>query len=275
MPDPVNLAPDLPVDGGGRSGAAAPPPGALPRLPPRVRAWSPWRARCLGCGGRGGAARDLCPACEAALPRIRHACIACGLPMPQPPRDAADAHAIAPRKLHCEACRQSPPPLTQVVAPFLYAAPLDRWLPRFKFHHDFAAGRLLSQLMLEACAHAPRPAALVPVPLHFARLRARGYDQARELARPIAIALALPLRTDLLARARATAAQSSLPALERRRNLRGAFEVPAIATASPLPPHIALVDDVMTTGATLHAAAQALLDAGARRVDAWACARAP
>jgi ComF family protein len=175
----------------------------------------------------------------------------------------------------CDACRRSPPPLTRVVAPFLYAPPLDRWLPRFKFHRDMAAGRLLAQLLLEACAAAPRPDALVPVPLHRKRLRARGYDQALELAKPLAHALALPLRDDLLRRTRATAAQSSLQAAERHRNMIGAFAVVLRRCGRPLPAHVALVDDVMTTGTTLHAAARTLLEAGVARVDAWICARTP
>lgn len=222
----------------------------------------PWRPRCQGCGERGTGGRDLCPACDAALPRIRVACPTCGLPL----RDAS----ADPR---CDACCLAPPPLTRVVAPFLYAPPLDRWLPRFKFHHDLAAGRLLSQLMLEACATAPRPDALVPVPLHRARLRSRGYDQALELAKPLACALALPLCTDILARTRSTSAQSTLHATQRRANLAGAF-VYAGAGTRPLAAHVVLVDDVMTTGATLHAAARALLAAGVARVDAWTCARA-
>jgi ComF family protein len=124
--------------------------------------------------------------------------------------------------------------------------------------------------MLPACAAAPRPDALVPVPLHRTRLRSRGYDQALELAKPLARALKLPIRTDLLARTRPTSAQSSLHAAERQGNLRGAFG----ATSALTPPlHIALVDDVITTGATLHAAAHALLEIGPIRVDAWACAR--
>lgn len=192
------------------------------------------------------------------------ACDTCGLPL-----------RVASGDLRCDACRRAPPPLTRVVAPFLYGPPLDRWLPRFKFHHDLAAGRLLSQLMLEACAAAPRPDALVPVPLHRSRLRSRGYDQALELAKPLARALALPLRTDLLVRTRATSAQSSLHAAQRHRNLRGAFAVMSAWADQPLPAHVALIDDVMTTGATLHAAAQALLEAGTARVDAWTCARTP
>jgi len=100
----------------------------------------------------------------------------------------------------------------------------------------------------------------------------RSYDQALELARPLAAALTLPLRTDLLRRVRATAPQSELDADQRRRNVARAFVVePQVG----MPGHVALVDDVMTTGATLHAAAHALLRAGVGRVDAWVCARVP
>jgi len=159
-----------------------------------------------------------------------------------------------------------------VHAAFVYARPLDRLLPRFKFHGDLAAGRLLSQLMGEACATWPRPDALVAVPLHRSRLRQRGYDQALELARPLARMLRLPLRHDLLHRRHPTAAQSDLGAVARRRNVRNAF---VADTAHALPAHVVLVDDVMTTGATLHAAANALRRAGVARIDAWVCARVP
>jgi ComF family protein len=270
MPDRVNLETPLTVDGA----PARPAPWwarGWPRLAGPRHAWLPWSPRCLGCGEAGAVGRDLCAACDTALPRIRHACPRCGLP---PHRTGAEA-AARPGDSPCDACRRSPPPLTRVVAPFLYAPPLDRWLPRFKFHRDMAAGRLLAQLMLEACAAAPRPDALVPVPLHRARLRSRGYDQALELAKPLAHALALPLRTGLLRRTRATAAQSSLHAGERSRNLAGAFAIAPHPRDRALPAHVVLVDDVMTTGATLHAAATALLDAGVARVDAWTCARTP
>ena len=200
----------------------------------------PWRSRCTGCGGAGCEAMDLCPACRALLPW-------CGIRL---------AHA--------------PPPLGTAIAAFRYAPPLDHWLPRFKFHRDLAAGRLLSALMVPVVAGADRPQALVPIPLHRARLRQRGYDQALELARPVARALRMPLCADRLVRIRATAPQSELDADARGRNLRGAF---AVRPGPALPAHVALVDDVMTTGATLQAAASALRDAGVGRVDAWVCAR--
>src|SRR3546814_7526919 len=126
--------------------------------------------------------------------------------------------------------------------------------------------------MAKALADAGRPQALLAVPLHRARLRTRGYDQALELARPLARALVIPLLPGALVRSRATSPQSELDAARRRRNLRGAFSV---APDTRLPAHVALVDDVMTTGATLHAAAIALRRAGVMRVDAWVCARVP
>jgi ComF family protein len=218
-----------------------------------------WPSRCLACGEHGEEALDLCAACLRALPWNQCACPRCAMPLPVP--------AAA-----CGTCLQRPPPLALVHAACVYAPPLDRLLPRFKFHHDLAAGRLLAQLMADACSVLPRPEALVPIPLHRARLRQRGYDQALELAKPLARALQLPLIEDLLIRRRATAAQSELDAVARRRNLRNAF---VVRDDHALPAHVVLIDDVMTTGATLHAAANALLRAGVARVDAWVCARVP
>lgn len=217
-------------------------------------------SRCLACDAAGVDGLDLCPGCLADLPWQPPACIRCALPL-----------ATLGGEDTCAACQIDPPPLAACHAACRYGAPLDLLLPRFKFHADLAAGRLLSQLMARAFAGLPAPAALVPVPLHRARLRRRGYDQALELARPLAAALGLGLRMDLLQRHRNTRAQSSLDAAARRENLVDAFQV---GGTGELPSHVALVDDVMTTGATLHAAAEALLDAGVRRVDAWVCARA-
>jgi ComF family protein len=171
----------------------------------------------------------------------------------------------------CGQCLRSPPPLQAVHAACLYDFPVDRLLPRFKFHRDLAAGRLLAQLMAEAFNPLQRPQAVIALPLHRSRLRTRGYDQALELARPLARALQLPLLEGALRRTRATAPQSELSAMARRRNLRGAFD----CDGAPPPAHVALVDDVMTTGATLHAAAKALRRAGVERVDGWVCARVP
>jgi ComF family protein len=239
MSSPVNLEPVYPSWAGLRA--------AFDRL---------WPAHCLACGERAGNG-DLCAACLRELPWNRCACPRCALPLPAP----------APA---CGQCQRRPPPLTETRAAFLYAPPVDHLLPRLKFHRDLAAGRACALHMAEALADAPRPDAVVPLPLHPARLRERGFDQALELARPLARALDLPLLDRALLRVRDTAPQSRLDAHARRRNLRRAF---AVRPGVPLPAHVTLVDDVMTTGATLHAAAETLLRAGVTRVDAWVCAR--
>ncbi len=214
--------------------------------------------RCVVCGARGMPGCDLYADCLAMLPPARPACPRCACPR-------ADGAL-------CPECRRIAPdfPLARVRAAFAYAFPLDLLLPRLKFHGDFAAGRVLAQCMAVHFAAAPAPQALLPVPLHPARLRQRGYDQALELARPLARAFGLSLRTDLLQRRRATAAQTRLDAAARHRNLQDAF---AVRARAPLPAHVVLLDDVMTTGATLHAAAAALRAAGVARVEAWVCAR--
>lgn len=213
--------------------------------------------RCLICREQGSNDIDLCVICRERLPWNHAACDSCALPLPVPGR--------------CGACLRRPPPLDAVCAAFLYGDPVDRLLPRLKFHRDLAAGRLLAELMVPLLEKQPRPQALVPVPLHRRRLRQRGYDQALELARPLARRLDLPLLPGALRRVRNTAPQSELDARHRRRNLRAAF----VAGNVPLPDHVALIDDVMTTGQTLHAAARALRRAGVTRVDAWVCARVP
>lgn len=190
------------------------------------------------------------------MPRNDCCCARCALPLP---------HALAA----CGHCQVRPPPWQAAWVPFRYAWPLNRLETRYKFSAQLAAGRVLARLW---CAHPPPEpaAALIAVPLHRARLRRRGYDQAHEMARHVAAALGLPLLDGALRRIRMTRAQSDLDASARRRNVRGAFHVHPGAV---LPPHVALFDDVMTTGATLAECTRALRRAGVRRVDVWAVAR--
>jgi ComF family protein len=211
--------------------------------------------RCQLCHEPGQPGIDLCAACEAQVPRNRRPCARCGLP-------------LARTEAQCGHCLRDPPPFQRAHVPLCYGFGTERLLPRFKFHQDLAAGRLLCDLALPL-ARVPDVAAVLPLPLHPARLRQRGYDQSLEVARRVAAACGLPLRTDLLRRVRATAAQSGLDRAARQRNLRGAFTCVGTAPASAL-----LVDDVMTTGATLAAAARALLAAGCGHVEVFALARA-
>ena len=217
--------------------------------------------RCLLCGAAGANGRDLCAGCAGDLACNAPCCPRCALPLEVP----------APL---CGECLGREPPFASAWVPFRYAHPLDLLEARFKFRADLAAGRVLSQLMLaRALTDAPaRPQMILPVPLHRTRLRERGYNQALELVRPIAAALAIPLRPDLLRRTRATPAQTGLDAKARRRNLRGAI---ALAADAQLPAHIVVFDDVMTTGTTVHEVALVLRRAGVVRVDVWALARAP
>jgi ComF family protein len=218
-------------------------------------------AQCLLCGLRSDRLRDLCSACAGDLLHNRLSCPRCALPLSAP----------APA---CGECLKLPPPFTTTSAAFVYRQPLDALMMRFKFGNSLAAGRVLSELWIGALRDATPaiPQVLIPVPLHDSRLRERGFNQAVELARPVAREFAIAMRHDVLVRTRATPAQSNLDAKMRRRNLRGAFEV---AGNAALPAHVALVDDVMTTGATLRECAQTLRRAGVARVDAWAMARAP
>lgn len=223
---------------------------------------------CLLCGGRGEGPRDLCSACAADLAPNRIHCARCALPL------------AAPAAL-CGECLRSEPPFDAAFAPYQYEHPLDLLLMRLKFGRSLAAGRVLAELWIAALRAAlangviaALPEAIVPVPLHATRLRERGYNQALELAKPLAREFGVALAPGLLCRTRATAAQSDLDAAARRKNLRGAFAVDTAALA-PVPAHIVLLDDVMTTGATVREAARTLRRAGVARVEVWAFARAP
>jgi ComF family protein len=196
-----------------------------------------------------------CLACEAPAPHDTLLCAPCLALLRPAPATAVPALAAFGGKVH---------------AAFTYDAACAPLLTRYKFHGDLAAGRTLSALSLSALREAPRPEALVPVPLHRHRLRQRGHDQALGLARDWARALRLPVLVDALRRNRDTRPQTELDAHERRQNLDSAFRM-----HSPCPAHVALVDDVLTTGSTAAAAVQALRAAGAQRVDVWVVARAP
>lgn len=217
----------------------------------------PWR--CLLCGDAGAHGMDLCADCAAELPRNTHCCQRCALPLP----------ISTPL---CGRCQRKAPSWDAAWAPFRYAWPLDRLETRFKFSRDLAAGRVLATMWKREPRPSDLPQLLLPVPLHSRRLRERGYNQALELARPLAHALRIPCRHDLLQRVRHTDAQTGLDALERRRNLRNAF---ALSEGEKPPAHVAVIDDVFTTGTTLGECVRVLKRAGVVRVDVWALARAP
>lgn len=223
---------------------------------------------CLLCGAPGAGGIDLCPACLSALPWNVAACLRCAAPLPLPSSPAC--RGGAPHV--CGQCLNHAPPFDAVLAPLLYRPPLDWLVQGFKFNQRLAPGRLLGHLLRRHLAEhvVTVPDLIVPVPLHPARLRERGYNQALELARPLARQFGIPLAHGLAQRVRATATQSLLSAEERRRNVRGAFALSRPLAAS----HVAIVDDVIATGSTVGELARLLRRAGAERIEVWAVARA-
>ncbi|MBX3590820.1 MAG: ComF family protein [Burkholderiaceae bacterium] len=216
-------------------------------------AWLP--ASCIVCDRPRG--DRLCDDCETALPGVRAArCPRCGLVVPGP-GDAAPAR--------CAACDDDPPAFAATVVLADYAAPLDRLVHALKFGRDASLARPLGHALARRLAVGWRdfpPPLVTAIPLSTARLAERGFNQSLEIARALARARRLPLDHRLLVRTRSGAPAATLHAAERRSALAGAF-----ATPRPLPGcAVIVVDDVMTTGATLRAAAEALRDAGAGRV---------
>jgi ComF family protein len=159
-------------------------------------------------------------------------------------------------------------------APFAYRWPADRLIQRYKFDGERVYGRVLAELFAERrrASREPLPQVIVPLPLHRRRLAERGFEQTLLLAEWIGAALALPLAPQALRRVRATRAQSGLTRAERQSNVAGAFAAPPELGRSWR--HVALLDDVVTTGSTLNAAAAALRLAGVRHIETWALARA-
>jgi ComF family protein len=218
--------------------------------------------RCVLCN-ESGVAAAVCPGCRADLPWLGPACGACGAPLP--------AGVEAGR---CGRCGRRRGARATVFAPLAYLFPVDRMIIGAKFHCQLYHARALGELLAAALDEDGRGRDgcdfLVPVPLHRQRLASRGYNQALEIARPVAARLRLPLLPWCCSRIRPTAEQTGLTSPERRRNLRGAFRASAACRGA----RIALVDDVITTGSTAADAVRALREAGAADVQVWAAARA-
>ena len=247
-------------------------------------------AGCQFCGA--GSAGLVCAACHQELPWNRPACLGCALPqafstgaspvtdVPLPPAGeggtlggAPGGVRALPLGLPCAGCQKRPRAFDAAFAAFRYGTPSAQAVLGLKYAARFREARWLAQAMAEALRQrgGPLPTLLIPVPLHRGRLFRRGYNQSLELARHLSRELKMAVDAGAARRLRATPDQIGLSAAQRRRNLRGAFAVEERVTGQS----IALLDDVMTTGATLDELARTCKAAGAMRVEAWAVARQP
>lgn len=208
---------------------------------------------CLLCGAASPHG-TWCTACDAALPRLPAAlCPVCALPTWQ--------GAV------CGHCLRRLPHYTRTVAAYAYAFPLAQLLQAYKFGAQLQLARALADTLAQRIEL--RPDCIVPMPLHPARLRERGFNQSLLLAHHLGRKLAVPVLPHACRRVRNTEPQSSLSWRKRGKNIRNAFA----CTAAVAGKHVAVVDDVMTTGASLNELARALRLAGATEVSTWVVAR--
>lgn len=212
------------------------------------------RKRCLLCGASGN--DDLCTACRNGLPYLPFdRCPVCALP--------------TAGRLVCGACLAYPPAFTHTVAAVSYAFPIDAMIHSLKYRANLAMAPILADLLAAQIDQVIFPDFIVPMPLHPARLRKRGFNQALEIARHVAKKTRIPLLPDACKRIKNTATQTGLPWKERASNISGAFACKMDLTEK----RIAVLDDVMTTGTTLNELARLLRKYGAMEVSGWVVAR--
>ena len=222
---------------------------------PEIGLWPALAQDCLLCMA-ADCRQLLCAACADDLPRLPATrCPRCALPTP-----AGET---------CGRCLAKPPHFDRTIAAYRYDFPLDKLIHAFKYGHRLALANFFGQALNEACSVTAADR-IIPMPLHSERLRQRGFNQALELARPVAARLNTPLDAKHCLRTRDTRPQADLPWRERARNMRGAFH----CTTDFSGQRLLLIDDVMTTGASLDECARTLKLHGAASVDVLVVARA-
>ena len=237
-----------------------------PEYKHKVYIWLKNNQACLICDEATESSHCVCNVCEIELPWLMDACDICALPLPMD-------------GLVCGQCQKQPPAFKRVIAPWTYSFPVDTLISRFKHQSRWPLGHLLAGLLGQHLQHRfdnaelTRPDCLLAVPMARKRLRQRGFNQALMLARWLSEDLDLPHNEQVLLRPHETVAQQALDAKTRKRNLLTAFSLAPGAHVQGR--HFALVDDVLTTGATAHSVARLLLEAGARQVDVYCLARTP
>jgi len=213
---------------------------------------------CLLCDNRGLTGKDICHYCLQQLLKNNPCCYQCGETLEQV------------SKL-CGRCLQESPFFERTHAPFLYSGAMAYLISTLKFNQKYKNARLLGGLLAEYLQqHAEMPECIIPIPLHKNRYRQRGFNQSSEIAKRVSQHLDLSLMTDRCIRHRNTPHQIGLKNKQRRENISNAFSI-----VKPIDyQHVAILDDVMTTGATANEMAKLLKTVGVKRVDVWVCARA-
>jgi len=216
---------------------------------------------CVLCSHPSFANQDLCDPCLQALPRLEEGCIRCAIP-------------LSIKGSLCGQCLQKNPPFDVTHALYSYELPITKLILELKFNHTLFNARLLGELLAIEIRqnwykNKPLPDLIIPIPLHAARLKERGFNQALELARPIAHYLKRPLEIKHCHRTKLTSPQSTLLAAERQKNVRDAFDVSRNFTGL----HVAVIDDVITTGNTMTEFCKVLKQQGVKQIDAWCCAK--
>lgn len=222
---------------------------------------------CVLCGGSGQPRLDICLDCQQDLPYLTHACHCCALPL-------SDCGKGEHNQQLCGQCLQAPPPYLRTEAVWLYQPPIAQLISSFKYKNQYCYGHVLSIIgakkIASAYKHSYFPDLVTATPLHWTRRLQRGFNQSERLARYWASRLGIPYQ-HCLKRIKATPPQQTLSATDRRRNLRNAFKICADVNGK----RIAVVDDVITTGATARELTSCLLTAGAAEVHLWCLARTP
>jgi ComF family protein len=212
---------------------------------------------CLACGGELGDANSLCASCSSQLQRVPNPCQYCGQPNPV-------------GGLVCPACLLNPPRWQKIIAPLQYRGPVRDYLIQLKFAEALYLAKSLGQECIEPFRQSlPKPEVLLPVPLHRTRLFERGYNQAYEIATVLSGELGIPIDQHALIRTRSTPSQSGLSSAQRESNIRKAF---AYAPKHEYR-HVALIDDIVTTGSTVTEITGVLHRGGVEYVEVWALAR--
>ncbi len=223
--------------------------------------------QCLLCGLHAGVNTNLCQACRNGLPVIANPCSHCGIDMP----------TIAATSI-CAMCLKNPPNYHRCFALYQYASSARKLITDFKFNANFAAGKFLAeQLAIKIRSHyrfKQSPDAIIAIPLHYTRLASRGYNQSLIMAQTIEQRTQIPLIADGLTKRHATPTQTSVgSASARMQNLRGSFCASEKLQTKQLS-SILIIDDVVTTQATLSEAAKVLTAKGVNKVTCFCVARA-